>query len=110
VRLVTATVVRLERTLAHESDLSGIGSVKPLSEPASARPLGFCPQQVGPDCCPGRVPQTVFRHAAPVDTGSTEQRYAVADRRVKPRPVKPGYTKTTRTPVDNRLIHRSTGG
>jgi hypothetical protein len=49
-------------------------------------------------------------HAAPVDTGSTAQRYAVPYDRSNEglhTPVKPGYIKTTHPPVDNRLIHRS---
>ena len=63
VRLVTATVVRLERTLAHECVL----------------PVSGCMTRLFSD----RVFKA-FGHEASVDTGSTDQRYALRRARVKP--------------------------
>jgi hypothetical protein len=130
VRLVTAAVVRLERTLAHEGALRcrEVGRDIDLEPGSDGR---WCSRLVGWHRPPTafsrrpseRRPRRVLRgHAAPVDTGSTAQRYAVVVNRVKPsttgaRPVscqgRPEPTKRSprggsapTIPVDNRLIHR----
>jgi hypothetical protein len=92
VHLVTTTVVRLVRTLAHE-EISE--TVRVTRSDGSNRGVGWHRPSAGaillvlrarhrpePGCCEGR--RRLRGHAAPVDTGSTAQRYAVPLRRVKP--------------------------
>jgi hypothetical protein len=87
VGLVTAAVVRLERTLAHELVLSGSGVVR-LPRTGGEVPFGWHRPPAGaPEraLATARRPLTMVRgHAAPVETGSTAQRYAAPCGPVKP--------------------------
>jgi hypothetical protein len=129
VGLVTATVVRLERTLAHGIALrcrgwnesrarTGLGALSTTRRSSAGHRSRPAPPIHGTRGEPGREAQARrpclvvdMRHRS--TTGSTEQRYAVPVDRVKP---STGQTATNRShhhksalrmPVDNRLIHRS---